>query len=102
MKSALLSASVYFVKFAFELLVVINRNIEIAVKFLEDLKFQLVQVKHIDPSSELEGLVIIVEVILELGGKQNCSQHHFVCIEVVQAEVLHRHVVSVDVNNGNH
>lgn len=54
------------------------------------------------PPRELEGFVIVVEVVLELGSEQHGRQHHLVCIEIVQTEVFHCHVVPVDVDDCDH
>ena len=55
----------------------------------------------VDPSCELERLVIIVEIVLELSCEQDCSQHHLVCIEIIESELTHLHVVAVDIDDSD-
>ncbi len=101
MKSALIVAAVDLVEFDLELLVVLKRNIEVILEFLKDLKFELMQMGHIDSSREFEGLVVVVEVILEFSGEQDCCEHGFVDIEIIETEVFHGHVVAVYEDDGD-
>ena len=50
---------------------------------------------------KLESFIIVVEIVLEFSGQQDCSQQHLVAIEFVESEVLLEHVVAVDVDNGD-
>ena len=53
------------------------------------------------PSCELERLIIIVEIVLELCCEQDCSQNHLVCIEIIESELTHLHVVAVYIDDGD-
>jgi len=55
----------------------------------------------IDSSGELKGLVVIVEVILEFGGEEDCGEEGLVDIFGIEAEVLNGQVVAVDVDDGD-
>jgi len=94
--------TVDFVQFEFKFFVVFHRNIQIVVKFLKYLELQVMQMQSIDSSCELECFVVVVEIVLELGCQQYCSEQHLVRVEIVKTEVLHRHVVSVDEDDRNH
>lgn len=72
------------------------------MQFLEDLEFELMEVHGVDSTCELEGLVVVIEVILEFGRQQYSCEDHLVDVEVVQTEVRHLHVVTVDVDNCDH
>jgi len=42
------------------------------------------QMQGVDSSSELKSLIIVVEVVLILGCKQNCGQDEFMDVEAVE------------------
>ncbi len=52
----------------------------------------------VDSSRELKGLIVVVKVILEFGSQQNRSEHCFVYIQIVQAEIFHDQVVAINVD----
>ena len=104
MKSALfvlLVCAVDLVKFGLELLVVVKRDVKVVVEFLKDLKFELMEMGDVDSASKLEGLVVVVEVVLEFGGEEEGGEHGFVDVEIIEAEVFHGHVVAVDEDDGD-
>lgn len=53
------------------------------------------QMQRIHPSSELEGLIVIVEVVLELSRQEDCRQDHFVRVQTIETEVRLTHIVSI-------
>lgn len=59
------------------------------------------QMRSVDSSRELESLVIIVKIILELGCEKYSCEYYFVNIEIVESELAHLHVVSIDVDDGD-
>lgn len=101
MKSALL-VLVVLIELLLVLVVVLGAHVEVEVQLLEDLQFKLVQVHGVDSPRELVGLVVVIEVVLELGGQEQGHQDHFVYVEVVEAEILQLEVVPVDVDYGDY
>ena len=97
----LLVCAVDLVKFGLELLVVVKRDVKVVVEFLKDLKFELMEMGDVDSASKLEGLVVVVEVVLEFGGEEEGGEHGFVDVEIIEAEVFHGHVVAVDEDDGD-
>ena len=97
----LLVCAVDLVKFGLELLVVVKRDVKVVVEFLKDLKFELMEMGDVDSASKLKGLVVVVEVVLEFGGEEEGGEHGFVDVEIIEAEVLHGHVVAVDEDDGD-
>jgi hypothetical protein len=55
----------------------------------------LMQMQGIHPSSELESLIVIVEIVLELSRQQDCRQHHFMRVQTIETEVRLTHIVSI-------
>ena len=55
----------------------------------------------VDPSCELESLIVVVEIILKLGRQQEGGQNHLVYVKIAETEVWLLHVVSVDVDDGD-
>lgn len=53
------------------------------------------QMQSIHPSSELESLIIIVEIVLELSCQQDCRQDHLMRVETIETEVRLTHIVSI-------
>ena len=101
MKSALL-VLVVLIELLLVLVVVLVAHVEVEVQLLEYLQLKLVQVHGVDSPRELVGLVVIVEVVLELGGQEQGHQDHLVYVEVVEAEILQLEVVPVDVDYGDY
>jgi hypothetical protein len=60
-----------------------------------------VEVVSVDPSCELESLIVVVEIILKLGRQQEGGQNHLVYVKIAETEVWLLHVVSVDVDDGD-
>ena len=58
--------------------------------------------QNIDPACELEGLVVVVEIILEFGGKEQRRQQHLVNVLPAQTEIGVLEVVAIDVDDRNH
>ena len=101
LKSALL-VLVVLIELLLVLLVVLGAHVEVEVQLLEDLQLELVQVHGVDSPRELVGLVVVVEVVLELGGQEQGHQDHLVYVEVVETEILQLEVVPVDVDYGDY
>ena len=59
------------------------------------------QVQRVHSSCELKRLVVVVKVVLELGGEEDCGEEHLVGVEAVEAEFGLPHVVAVDVDDGD-
>lgn len=59
------------------------------------------EMQGVDSSCELEGLVVVVKVVLELRGEEDCGEEHLVSIEAVKAELGLSHVVAIDVDDGD-
>lgn len=55
----------------------------------------------VDPSCELERLVVVVKVVLELCGEEDCGKEHLVGIEAIEAEIGLPHVVAINVDDGD-
>lgn len=100
LKSALL-VLVVLIELLLVLVVVLGAHVEVEVQLLEDLEFELVQVHGVDSPCELVGLIVVVEIILELGGQEEGDQDHLVDVEVVESKVLELEVVPVDVDDGD-
>lgn len=55
----------------------------------------------IDSSCKLEGLVVEVKIVLKFGSEEDGSQGHLMDIEVVESELVHFHVIPVDIDDGD-
>lgn len=59
------------------------------------------EVEGVDSARELKGLVVVVKVVLELGGEEDCGEEHLVGVMAVEAELGLPHVVAIDVDDGD-
>ena len=77
-------AAIDFIEFRFKFVIVFLVDIQVVIQFFEKFELQLMQMQGVDSSSELKSLIIVVEVVLILGCKQNCGQDEFMDVEAVE------------------
>lgn len=55
----------------------------------------------VDSPCELEGLVVIIEIVLVFGGQKDASEHHLVNVAVVEDEAGLTQVIAVNVDDSH-